>query len=354
MTLDWLRRKLWDLESKAKALQPPESSLFWLLVLVIPPVVILSTHVWLRTAYTSGVFDLRGFLNQYDHGIYRYRLLGRETLLFIYRHLAALRPDRHLAMPRGPDGSLLFYASYVLLDSICFSISNLLLLVLLANRKKHLPETSLATYFFLILVQALAMAVLTPYDQLAYMFLLASLLVSTQRIPWVAYLLVALAAILGTLTRETQFLVTSAMFTAALFCAGDRGRRLWKTGTLNLVVFGLVYAILRLEVPGAKDVTGGSTVGGKWAVASFLVLTLLFCISTLLAIRIHAKIGPSIVLLVLSIPYILPILASGILRELRLLVPILLAQTFVYVTLRLNSEEERQEKQLRRASELAS
>ena len=44
-----------------------------------------------------------------------------------------------------------------------------------------------------------------------------------------------------------------------------------------------------------------------------------------------------VTLLILSAPYILTILISGVIRELRLLVPILLAQTFVYLQLKVDS-----------------
>jgi hypothetical protein len=318
----------------------PQSALFWALVIAIPPSTIVTTHLWLRSAYSGDLFHLQGFLNQYDYGIYRYRLLGRDALLFIYRHLLGAFHDRPYMMPRDPNATQLFYASYVLMDALCFSLSNFLLLLLLSDRKRHLSDQNLAMYLYLTLIQTLAMAVVTPYDQLAYLLILTSLLAVTLPGRWVGYAILGLAALAGGLTRETQFLVTPALFSAALFSTGRRSRHLWAAGLINLAVFGLVYIALRVFLPGSDAVAGGNTYGGKWAFESLFALALLFFVSTSLAVRMHADIRPTVALLIFSSPYIVAILISGVLRELRLLVPILLAQTFVYVELQLDSGRE--------------
>jgi hypothetical protein len=195
-------------------------------------------------------------------------------------------------------------------------------------------------YLYLTLIQTLAMAVVTPYDQLAYLLILTSLLAVTLPGRWVGYAILGLAALAGGLTRETQFLVTPALFSAALFSTGRRSRHLWAAGLINLAVFGLVYIALRVFLPGSDAVAGGNTYGGKWAFESLFALALLFYVGTSLAVRMHADLRPTVALLIFSSPYIVAILISGVLRELRLLVPILLAQTFVYVELQLDSGRE--------------
>lgn len=317
--------------------RPPQNTLFWVLAFVTPLATFVSTHVWLRTAYSGGVFHLQGFLDQYDHGIYRYRLLGRDALLFIYHQLLRVHRDQPLPMPRDPDATLLFYGSYVILNALCFSISNFLLLLLLSDRERRLSDLHLAMYFFLTLIQAFAMAVVSPYDQLAYLLILLSLF--AVRIPrnWIAYSILAVAALAGALTRETQYLVTPALFSVALFSPPQQAKRFWAAGLCNLALFGIVYVALRILLPGGGVISGGWTYGGKWAVESLLVLVLLFYVGTSLAVRKYPDIRPTLSLLVLSAPYILTILTSGILRELRLSVPLLLAQTVIYATLGVDS-----------------
>ncbi len=150
----------------------PQSTLFWALAIAIPIATVVSTQLWLRSAYSGHVFNLQGFLGQYDFGIFRYRLLGRDAMLFIYRHLLRFFHDRPFDVPYDPNATLLFYASYVLLNASCFSLSNFLLLLLLSDSNRRFSNVNLATYLYLALMQALAMAVVSPYDQLAYLFLL--------------------------------------------------------------------------------------------------------------------------------------------------------------------------------------
>jgi hypothetical protein len=251
-------------------------------------------------------------------------------LLFIYRHLLGAFHDQPLIMPRDPKATLLFYGSYVILNALCFSLSNFLLLLLVSDKQRQISDLNLATYLYLTLIQTFAMAVVTPYDQLAYLLILISLFAVTVSRNWIAYPLLCIAAIAGALTRETQFLVTPALFSVALFSSSKKSQRFCTAGLLNVSLFGSVYIALRVLIPGQKIISGVSTYGGTWAPESIFVLALLFFVSTSLAVRTYSDIRPTFALLIFSVPYIVPILISGVLRELRLLVPILLAQTFVY------------------------
>ena len=42
-------------------------------------------YIGSTTAYTWGVFDKVGFHQQYSDGIYKYRVLGRESLLYFFQ-----------------------------------------------------------------------------------------------------------------------------------------------------------------------------------------------------------------------------------------------------------------------------
>jgi hypothetical protein len=318
--------------------QLPQSTLFWVLATAIPLTTVLSTHLWLRSAYSTGIFNREGFLRQFGTGIFRYRVLGRYAVLFVYHLLMRTFHDTPLTMPRDPNATTLFYFSYVVVDAVCFAASNFLLLLILSDRQRRLKDMNLATYFYLTLMQACAMAVVSPYDQISYLFILISLIAATLPKSWIAYTLLGIAAIAGTLTRETQLVATSALFSLALFSTGDRARRFWTAGACNLGLFSLIYVGLRILIKGPKVVSGVWTFGGTWAPESLVVLAMLFFVSTALAFRMRAELRPTIALLVFGLPYILTILMSGVLRELRLLVPILLAQAFIYAQLQADSE----------------
>jgi hypothetical protein len=335
-----LKDRLNSFENRSDRLLLPQGALFWTLTIVIPLTTIVSTHLWLRSAYSSDLFHLQGFLAQYNSGIFRFRMLGRQLLLLIYRVLSSKLQDQPFPMPRDPDATLLFYGSYVALNSICFFFTNLMLLLFLADKNKRMADLRLAAYFFLTLLQALAMAVVTPYDQLAYALIFVGFLAAASSKTWTMYLFLGISAIAGGLNRETEFLVTPALFSIAIFTRGRTSKRYGMAGLYHLALFTITYVGVRILLPGSHLISDGATFGGKWAFESFIALALTFYVGTVLAVRIHPDVRPTIALLILSTPYLLTILLSGILRELRLLIPVLLCQVFVYVQLERCSSRE--------------
>ncbi len=335
---EWLRRAVLALRRQARSgledpsagAASPQRGPFLSLAAVIPLVMIVATHLWLRSAYTSHVFHLQGFLDQYDSGIYRYRILGRELLLHTYGLLSSHHRDQAFPMPTDPQATLLFYGAYVLLNAVFLYLSNLLLLLFLWDRRKGISDLRLALYFFIVLIMALSTYTVTPYDQLAYVLMLACFLAMRMRSAAAMYVVLGIAAVLGALNRETQFLVTPALLTTALFAEAPEAKTWFRAGIFHLVLFALCYAGLRVFLPGAPSIAEGVTLGGKWALPSLFALGVLFYIAAGLARREYPSRKPAVVLLVLSAPYIVTILISGELRELRLLIPLLLCLVFVY------------------------
>lgn len=303
------------------------------LVIIVPLVATLSTSLWLRSAYTSHIFHLQGFLVQYSSSVYRYRILGRELLLSTYRLLTTHLADRPFPMPTDPDATLLFYGSYVLLNAVFFFLSNLVLLLLLVDGRKRITDLHLALYLFVILLLALSTYTVTPYDQIAYFLLLICFLSTRFRRSWPMYLILGIAAIAGGLNRETEYLVTPALLTIACFTVPEKRKRYCYAGLFHLLLFAACYVALRLKLPGVPTIAGGITLGGKWALPSLMVLCALFYIALNMATREYRSRRPALVLLALSSPYIVTVLLIGELRELRLLMPLLLCLVFVYVQL---------------------
>jgi hypothetical protein len=303
------------------------------LIFVVPLIWVLATHLWMRSAYTSHVFHLQGFLEQYSSGVYRYRIVGRELLLSTYRLLSDHRKDQPFSMPTDTEATLLFYAAYVLLNAVFFFFSNLMLLLLLRDRKKGVSDLHLALYLFVVLLLVLSAYTVTPYDQLAYFFMLICFLSVRIRRPLAMYLVLGIAAVVGSLNRESQYLVTPALLTVALFTTPEESRRYFYAGLYHLFLFAGCYLGLRIFLPGVPMVAAGITLGGKWALPSLIVLITVFYCGVSMAMREYANRRPALVLLLLSAPYIVTVLLSGELRELRLLIPLLLCLIFVYVQL---------------------
>lgn len=307
------------------------SGLFLALALVIPLVTVVSTYIFFRS-WTPKVFHLDGFQEGYYNGIFRYRILGRDLVQLTYGFFLRLThgTDWPLPMPTDHQGSVLFYLSYLSVNGTFFFFSNLLLLILLWDWKNGISNARLSQYFYLVFLWALSTAIMNPYDQTGYFFMLLALVSVRLRSSWLMYAILGTAAIAGTLNRETQFLVTPALWTVALCTRSSKARRYYRAGLFHLVLFFACYMALRILIPGPASVSGIVTLGGAWAIPSLFVLVALYCISAAMFQTEYASKLPGIVLAILSAPYLITILLTGELHELRLLIPMLIGLLFTY------------------------
>ena len=310
----------------------PQYLLFVSLATALPLVILLSVQVWMATVYT-GSMDLNNFNAQYYRGVYRYRILGRDLLVDVYYFLRAHVAERPYPLPRDPSGSFLFYSSYVLSNGFYFSISNVLLLSFLWMKKRGLLDRELSLYFYYTLLLALSMAVVTPYDQLAYLLLLIGIWGTRVKSPGIGMILVALSAVAGTLNRETAFLLASFLATLALFSPRQLAKRYGIYLAIDLVLSVAVYAGIRMMTPGKLQLIQATTYGGKWALESLPVASLLLASGVAMGMRLHNNVRPALVLLALSLPYGFAIWIGGEFRELRLIIPVLLSVICLYVIL---------------------
>jgi hypothetical protein len=316
----------------------PQYLLFATLATALPLVILFSVQVWMATVYT-GALDFNTFMAQYFHGVYRYRILGRDLLIVVYNFLQAHFAERPYPLPRDPSASFLFYSAYVLANGIYFAFTNLLLLSLLWVKKRGLPDRELLVYFFYTLLLAMSMAVVTPYDQLAYLLLLVGVWGTRVKSPSLGIILVAISAVAGTLNRETEFLLASFLATIALFSPKPLAKRYGIYLGVDLLLSVGAYIGIRLITPGDRQVIQAITYGGKWALESVLVVSLLLAAGIVIAMRLYRNVRPALVFLVFSLPYGIAVLIGGEFRELRLIMPVLLSMLCLYVLLSRATEE---------------
>jgi hypothetical protein len=310
----------------------PQYLLFAALATALPLTILLSVELWMTTAYT-GVMDLKTFTEQYYSSVFRYRLLGRDLLLHLYYFLNSHIADKPYPLPRDPSGSFLLYCAYAISNGAYLFVSNLLLLSLLWVKKKGLMDRELLLYFYYMLLLAMSMAVVTPYDQLAYLLLLVGVLGARAKSQSIGILLVAISAIAGTLNRETEFLLASFLLTMALFSSKTLAKKYWIYLGVDLVLSLGAYIGVRLMIPGRMELIQSLTFGGKWALESAVVLVLLLSAGVALAIRLYNNVSPAFVFLLFSFPYFLTVFIGGVFRELRLMVPVLLCLLCIYLFL---------------------
>jgi len=230
---------------------------FLLLGWVIPCVLGLMVYYGFVTNYTSQVFSHQGFVNQYENGIYKYRMLGREALLEMERLVKAhgplpLRPPASLRLlDRAGDPDL--YAAYFLLNTLFLCLTCSVLFVAFHQGGKAGEElpADLAVLAS-ALVMAITQYVVVPYDTLSYFFLALGIALSLHPSPGHGRLgLLALATVLGTLTRETAALIPAFFFALhhreiLVWPFGDRPKRRLLQFLLVSAAFLAAYLALRL------------------------------------------------------------------------------------------------------------
>lgn len=314
---------------------PPGSTPFQRLLLLaclligLPFMVMYSTNVLMVTTYTGNVFHLSGFLAQYHSSIYRYRLLGPWILIKVYGLLTAHKADVSFPLPQDPNATSAFYGAYTLVNGAFYFASNALLVLFLWRRKEGMGDVQWVVYFFFTLMLALSMAVVTPYDQLAYFLLLVGIWGIRLRPHWVGWLLVAVSAVLGMMNRETELLLASVLAALALVSKGGERKRLVSLLLLQIGLSLAVYIGLRVIMHGSHAVTEAATLGGRHRAVGLLMQCTSITLAALLGRRICGSLRPSLLFLAFSVPYIVPILLTGQLLELRLGIPLILCMLSV-------------------------
>ena len=306
--------------------------LFFVLAVALPLVILLSVELWMVTTY-SGSISIGHFREQYFSGIYRYRILGRDQFLILYRFLHAHFADRPYPVVRDREAWFLSYATFALSNGLYFALSNLMLLSLLWIKGRGFADRELLFYLYYTLLLALSMAVVTPYDQLAYLLLLVGIWGARQRSAAAGTLLIAVSAIAGTLNRETEFLLASFLATMALVSPALQARRYWVYLAVDFTLSCAVYVALRLLEPGRVKLIEYPTHGGIWAPESIVELMLLFAAAIVFAMKLHRTVRPAMVLIAMCSPYIVTIFIGSSFRELRISMPILLCLFCVYLFL---------------------
>ena len=311
--------------------------LFAALAIALPIVILFSVELWLVSTYT-GALGIERVRHQYFVGIYRYRIFGRDLYLLFYQFLQAHFHDRPYPMPRDPTTSLLSYFAFAISNGVYFGISNVMLLSMMWVKKQGFLDRDLVLYLFYTLLMALSMAVVTPYDQTAYLLLLIGIVGSRRRSFTVGLLLIAVSAIAGTLNRETEFLLASFLATMAIVSPARIAKRYWIYLAVDMVLSSAVYVGLRVWMPIHVRFIEYVTMGGIWGGESLLVLILLFGGAIVLAMRLHRNILPALILLALCSPYLATIVMGSSFRELRISMPILLCLICVYFFLSRTAE----------------
>lgn len=275
-----------------------------MLCLVAPVCANYFAYYGFVTHFSVGVFSPRGFHAQYDHDVFRYRVLGKWLLLAVYRVVEYLNPAdagwNRMAAFLGTD-SINFYHSYYVLNTAFLCLTLLVM-------SDYLEDVELLAVTLLV---SLTQFVVVPYDAVAY-FLLACTFRWRHNL-WLTAVIVFLAA----LNRETAALSLSLYACLLLLGRGGSLRGL----ALLTSVFASTYVSLRLFYG-----WGGAAVGNEFTFVRYLNLNSAIGVGFALAAgyALARRPAPALVFLACSLPYVVSVLLTGYPFEARLWVPLLL------------------------------
>ncbi len=293
---------------------------------------------------SPGVFYRPFFWMQYGNGIYRYRVVGRELIVALSTMVNSLTGGPRIT---GLSAASFHVEASVFTAFVLVNGASLLALTLLIQRVTARSKEWLPAAIVLIVIVAESSYVVTPYDFLSYLLIVAGLLTALRpgRKAWVVS---AALAVLGTATRESYFVVVAALLAVRLSEPNSwrtlhfRPRRtdpLWMSTEAAAAAAVVTYVGLRVflsrgsdastffqSFPGRANFNGASLVAAAVVALSAVALgTLLPGADTRDPLLVSRRRRSLHLLWLLSSPYLVVSALGGIWSEaLRLVLPVAL------------------------------
>ena len=298
----------------------------WILPIVFSTV----AYYGFVTNFTHHVFTNASFDRQYEHGVYKFRVLGPAIQKKIDRFL-----DHHDVGATAPkvmrliekNFSTNFYVAYYLNNTLFLCLACTVFFFIfdrMAGGKT--PGLTDLLVLMLSLLLSLSQFVIAPYDMLSNFLTALGFFLVLSRRTRMRMLLLCVVMILGALTRETIVMVIAFYFTLHWreVLAWKRPHTAkWELLALLLCFLG-VYAGLRLAMGSEHTIFQTHNLKTNFtSPLPILGVVFIFASTALLLLDRHGR--PLIALFLLAtLPYTLSIFYNSFLWEIRLWVPVLL------------------------------
>lgn len=279
--------------------------------------------------YSSTILNYANFQEQFQAGIYQYRILSGYLLVAVYEFLSFLNIDYEIFKLKfvSEDSEPQMYLSFYILNTI-FILLSAIMLVLITELKSFS-----ATYSEKILIIAVALFsiglstfVVVPYDVSSYFFLLLFfyLLLSYLKKPSSLKLIIlSIVILVSTLNRESSALSLSLAATLLYTKFGLKKETIIPIIVLGIVFLG-VYFGLRLTSETFTTNDGNLLIQNFTQPKNILgiLFWLVFFAFTIILAKDRKPMKHILLFHLLSFPYILLCFYTGILYEIRLYMPL--------------------------------
>lgn len=282
--------------------------------------------------YSKGLFSIDGFLAQYTHGVYKYRVLGRWLYMQTHELISHINlsslPVNATMKAMDPGFSIHAYVSYFLLNTVFLCMTCLTLQALLNKFGRFSTVVEKDFYIStLTCMTAITQFAVVPYDVMSYFFMcLGMYLILAGNQAWTSVTITSLLAtvILATLSRETAALILSFHACIHVDRYGWKFNKDLRVLVLMVAGFLATYIGLRMALGTEQSTFQKITFHENISLKGFVGLAFFFSASALL-IRDPIALRRAAIYLLFTAPYLGYVLVTGLLYEIRLWVPILLA-----------------------------
>lgn len=306
------------------------------IAVILPGLIFFIVHFWFVGRYTLWVFNQQGFLQQYESGIFKYRVLGRQIVLWAYQITQYIEPTSFNFDLLWDDGfEFNFYVAYGVVNLLFFILYCITLYKILSYYLDR--DRTIQVYISLLLLTTISLFVVTPYDCLSYFLLGLSIYIFLRvKKLWRSAILLLLLSILGTLTRETHFLFIPYGIVVSLHSYNKKEnffKTLWVAIAFILTYFGLRFYYGFGETSILQSITVAQLQSALAQIGLFSTISTIIAINICLPIEGKYPYRSIGFLYLLSSPYIIVSLLSGVYIELRLAIPLVITNSFAVIAL---------------------
>jgi hypothetical protein len=305
-----------------------------LLAVILPVLLNIIVYYGFSTSYTRRVFHEETFRKQYEHGIYKYRVLGRTALLETHAFLnsgawsarIALKcfgnpPPAIAFLDKEADGS--FYAAYFIQNTIFLVCACFVLYLILANQTPFDISSVSLSHIIGTFLMVITQYVISPYDTLSYFLILGSFFLILRPFRF-SYIILLSVLILSTLARESSALALSFYFACHFKkIMGLNPKELWELGGL-VGTFFATYILIRLclGTDSAQMLYRSVTLKHNFTDPHAVLGIVMMPVVAYLICAGSRNLERCLVFILASLPYLLAMLVIALGWETRLWVPV--------------------------------
>lgn len=303
------------------------------LIFLMTMAFVLHTFIYFSFAniYSSEILNFQNFEDQFQSGVYQYRILSGYLFLWIYDFLSTLNVDysifklKFLKADSEPQVFLAFYILntlfFVATAMVFHYVLQLRQLIATASEKLLIGVVGLFTI-------AITQFVIVPYDVSSYFFLLLFFYVFVQYIEdrsAIKLVFLSILILISTFNRETAALSISLAATLLYLKSGISRRSILPLVPMIITFLAVYFGVRLLSV--SFNTNDGNlflqnfTEPKNWLGILFWAVFFTF---TMMLSKCKTSRKSILVFHLFSIPYVLMCFYTGILYEVRLYVPLFL------------------------------